>query len=75
MDLDTLLILWKMWKRIMKIQIVATDGTNVQVRNFKKGTSIYRAMKVMERFYEEDYLSLTYSLYVDDVLICELEAN
>lgn len=47
------------------IQIVATNGLRSETKTFKKEVSLERAQEVMEQMYEDDYLGLSYYLYVD----------
>ena len=47
------------------IQLVITDGLKSETKTFQNDVSLERAQEVMEQMYEDDYLGLSYYLYVD----------
>lgn len=55
------------------IQLVITDGLMSETKTFKKDVSLEQAQEIMEQMYEDDYLGLSYSLYVDGEEYCTLE--
>lgn len=55
------------------IQMVITDGLRSETKTFKKDVSLERAQEIMEQMFEDDYLGLSYSLYVDGGEYCTLE--
>lgn len=55
------------------IQMVITDGLISETKTFKKDVSLERAQEILEQMFEDDFLGLTYSLYVDGEEYCTLE--
>lgn len=55
------------------LEIEITDGTNSPTRKLKSGTSIDVALELLQKLWEDDYLSLTYNLWVNGELHTSLE--
>lgn len=56
-----------------KMIITATDGVTTQSRTLKSEVTIERAVELLEQLYDEDYLGLSYTLWVDDEEYVTLE--
>lgn len=56
-----------------KMIITATDGVTTQSRTLKSEVTIERAVELLEQLYDEDYLGLSYTLWVDDEEYMTLE--
>lgn len=56
-----------------KMIITATDGVTTQSRTLKSEVTIERAVELLEQFYDEDCLGLSYTLWVDDEEYMTLE--
>lgn len=57
-----------------KMIITATDGITTQSRTLKSEVTIERAVELLEQLYDEDYLGLSYTLWVDDEEYLTLES-
>ena len=56
-----------------KMIITATDGVTTQSITLKSDVTIERAVELLEQLYDEDYLGLYYTLWVDDEEYMTLE--
>ena len=56
-----------------KMIITSTDGVTTQSRTLKSEVTIERAVELLEKLYDEDYLGLSYTLWVDDEEYMTLE--
>lgn len=49
----------------MLLQIIISDGINEQKRTLKPNVTLSQAEELLEQMYSNDYLGLSYYLYVD----------
>ena len=49
----------------MLLQIIISDGINEQKRTLKPNVTLSQAEELLEQMYYNDYLGLSYYLYVD----------
>lgn len=49
----------------MILQIIISDGIKEQKRTLKSDVTLERAEELLEQMYNDDYLGLSYYLYVD----------
>lgn len=56
---------------IMELEI--TDGINTQLAKVKEGVACDDAVIKLYQLYEEDYLNLTYTLWIDNEIYLSLE--
>lgn len=63
----------KIGDKPFSIEIEITDGVSPQTRRLKGIVSTNTAVTLLHKLYEEDYLSLTYNLWVDNEIYLSLE--
>lgn len=59
--------------KTISMEIEITDGISSQVRRLKETVSIDTAVFILYKLYKDDYLGLTYNLWVDNELYLSLE--
>lgn len=63
----------KIGDKPFSIEIEITDGVSPQTRRLKGIVSTNTAVTLLHKLYEEDYLSLTYNLWINNEIYLSLE--